>query len=118
MIYSATVDITDNSGKWLAENLKQVQSALLKMATATVSSAKMTVPRKTGELSASGKSKMEGDMTAVARFGSNNVRYAAVQEVGMRNGVPFKHYTTPGTGPYYLRNAGNAVAKKGIKAYL
>lgn len=118
MKYSVSVSVTDNSGKWLAESLEKTQEALLRMAKATVAGAKMTVPKKTGVLALSGKASLEGSDSAVARFGDSDVRYAAVQEVGMRKGVKFTHYTTPGTGPRYLKKAGDAVAKKGIKPYL
>lgn len=38
---------------------------------------------------------------------------AAVQEKKQ-----FSHYTTPGTGPNYLKNGGDAAVQKGIKTYL
>ena len=119
MKYSVSVSVTDSSGKWLAESLEKTQEALLKMAKATVAGAKMTVPRRDGPLGDSGKASLEGNDSAVARFGNTDVRYAAVQELGKRKGAKkFTHYTTPGTGPRYLKKAGDAVAKKGIKPYL
>lgn len=110
---SVSVSVQDNTQAFLEAQQRKIQSALEKMATDAMRSARMTVPRKTGDLSHSGHVEKAGTLGAKAIYGSDKVRYAAKQEV-----TQFKHYTTPGTGPRYLRKAGDAVQKKGIKAYL
>lgn len=114
---TTSVQIEDNSSTWIAKQKQSLLSAAMAMGNAIKSSSAMTVPRDTSTLAKSATVKASGN-TVTVTYGNTNVRYAMVQERGMRNGVPFKHYTTPGTGPHYLENAGNAVAKKGLKAYL
>ena len=63
----------------------------------------MVTPRKTGALR--GTSRIESTDDAVAiTYGGTSAGYAEVQERGIdpRTGAPFRHYTTPGTGPHYL----------------
>lgn len=50
----------------------------------------------------------------VAVFFGEGIPYARYQEYGSE----LWHFTTPGTGPHYLRDAGDSVAKEGIKNYL
>lgn len=38
--------------------------------------------------------------------------YAAVQDKGVRRGRPFQHYTTPGTGPNFVKFGIDEVVKK------
>lgn len=52
-------------------------------------------------------------MTVAVLFGEG-IPYARYQEYGSE----LWHFTTPGTGPHYLRDAGDSVAKEGIKNYL
>lgn len=40
-----------------------------------------------------------------------NKEYAAAQEAGERNGTPFRHYTTPGTGPHWFQHAIDATLR-------
>lgn len=117
MHYEVSVKVEDKTKEWLSLNKDQIQNGLDRMAWVAVANARMTVPRKVGNLALSGHTE-SGNLESKAIFGNTKIRYAAVQELGSRKGIPFKHYTTPGTGPHYLKKAGDAVAKKGIKSYL
>lgn len=89
-------------------------NALSQMAESVLQGAKLTAPRKTGNMRHSGDIQAENNgkkQTIV--FGESGTLYALIQEQKQ-----FKHYTTPGTGPHYLKNAGDAVAKRGIDIYL
>lgn len=116
----SNVEIIDSSANWLAREKAINSKALRKMGMAIVALANAkgvpATPKKTGDLRQSGHIEGMGEEIKVV-FGNNNVRYAAVQEAGERNGVPFKHYTTPGTGPHFLRNAGNTITQKGLQQY-
>lgn len=112
-----SVETTNNFSSWKRSRESEFSRAVTSMGKAIMNNAKMTVPRKSGKLAKSATVKTSGT-SATVTFGSSSVRYAAVQEKGSRNGIVFRNYTTPGTGPHYLENAGDAVAKKGLKAYL
>lgn len=114
---SFTVEITNNGDAWLQKQEITMQRGLRKMGMAVINLAKLTAPKKEGPLRESGHIEGMGN-TIDCVFGDPNVRYAKVQEDGHRGGVYFKHYTTPGTGPHFLENAGNTIAKKGIEPYL
>ncbi len=114
---SFTVEVTDNSASWLQKQEITMQRGLRKMGMAVINLATLTTPRKDGPLRESGHIEGMGN-TIDCVFGDNNVRYAKVQEDGHRGRVYFTHYTTPGTGPNFLENAGNTIAKKGIEPYL
>lgn len=116
----SSVQIIDHSAAWLAKEKVINSKALRKMGMAVVALANAkgvpATPKKTGALRQSGHIEGMGDEISVV-FGNSSVTYAAAQEAGQRDGVPFKHYTTPGTGPHFLKNAGNMITKKGIVTY-
>ena len=117
MATKVTVETTNNFSAWIHAQTNDLISAGRAMGNAIVSGAQMVVPRDTSALANSAKVTNESTLIKVT-FGDASVRYAAVQELGSRKGIPFKHYTTPGTGPHYLEKTGDAVAKKGLKPYL
>lgn len=109
-----TVIVHDSSAKLLKETEQNVKSALKAMADATLQRAQVLAPMKSGELRATGVIEPgEDGYTQKVQFG-NGIPYARYQEFG----DPGWNYTTPGTGPHYLKQAGDAVAKEGIKNYL
>lgn len=55
---------------------------------------------------------------AVAVMFGEGIEYARYQEFGGDGVRVVRHYTTPGTQAHYLRDAGDSVAKEGIKNYL
>ncbi len=109
---SVKVKIEDSSGAWLQQEEIRVGRGLRRMAQDAVNIAKLTAPMKVGNLRDSGHVEGMG-LQVKAVFGDSSVRYAAVQEKKQ-----FSHYTTPGTGPKYLKNGGDAAVQKGIKTYL
>lgn len=116
---SVEVDMQDKSDLWLAVFQKNVESSLQAMADATLSRARMTVPRKNGYLSESGRTDGSG-LERYVIFGNQSVRYAGYQERGMAydGSRIVRHYTTPGTGSRYLQNAFKSVLGEGIQRFL
>ena len=109
--YSATI--------WLDGFKDRVDNAIENMAEAVLARARITVPRKNGDLSDTGR--VEGkDLIYEVIYGNEDVRYASYQERGMAyDGTRVvKHYTTPGTGSHYLFNAFDSVLKEGIRSYI
>lgn len=127
---TVTVDVSGDTEAMLTEKLLNVKSALKAMADATVQRAQMlraggkgnAVPYKTGALQSTGIVEPRGEFEYVAQFGAG-LTYGRYQEFGP-DGYKYTgtktewDYTTPGTGPHYLRDAGDSVAKEGIKNYL
>lgn len=119
---SVTVKIEDNSAAWLQRQTITMQGALRRMGMAIINLAEFTVPKDEDRLAESGHIEGIGN-TIYCVYGDNSVRYAGAQEAGYRTGkngerIVFKNYSTPGTGPHYLKNSGETVVKKGIKQYL
>lgn len=113
------VTITFNAG-WEEKLLQKPQRALRNMGQAIISTATVVTPKKEGPLRKSAHlTGMKNEINVV--FGNVSTKYAMPQEQGWirRNGkiIYFKHYTTPNTGPHYLRNSGVKIAKKGLKVY-
>lgn len=114
-----TVIVHDGSAKLLKETEQNVKSALKAMADATLQRAQVLAPMSNieghaGTLRATGLIEQDNNgYTQKVQFG-NGIPYARYQEFG----DPGWNYTTPGTGPHYLKQAGDAVAKEGIKNYL
>lgn len=118
--YSENLKIEFNSD-WTSDFENRIDIALNNMAETTLSRARMTVPRKTGRLSESGRVVSEKILEKGVVFGNgSDVRYAGYQERGMAldGSRVVRHYTTPGTGSRYLLNAFESVLKEGIKNYL
>lgn len=115
-----SVKVNDASRAWWSSQEVKNQRALIAMANATHAGARITVPKKTNALDKSGRVEGRGNERRVI-FGGRGIAYGAVQERGYREGkngrVYFRHYTTAGTGPHYLQNAGKAAVGKGLLAY-
>lgn len=107
-----SVKIQDNSATWLEQQEGLLSGALRRMAQDAINIATLSNPMKTGKLRQSGHVEGMG-LEIKAVYGSNSVRYAAKQET-----TQFRHYTTPGTGPHFLKKGGDAAVKKGIGTYL
>lgn len=107
--------------------LKQTElnakSALKAMADATLQRAQVLAPMSdieghAGTLRATGLVSVSDDgYKAAVRFG-NGIAYARYQEFGGDGKRVVRNYTTEGTQAHYLRDAGESVAKEGIKNYL
>lgn len=119
--YSAVVSAgyRDSSAYWLKNFESKVENAIESMADSVLARARITVPRKNGDLGNTGRVEGQG-LTRLVIYGDENVRYAGYQERGMRidGSRVVKHYTTPGTGSHYLRNAFESVLKEGIRSYI
>ena len=116
---NVTVIVHDGSAKLLKETEANVKNALKAMADATLQRAVVLAPQSdieghAGTLRTTGLVEIRnGGLETAVQFG-NGIAYARYQEFG----DPGWNYTTPGTGPHYLKQAGDAVAKEGIKSYL
>lgn len=109
-----TVVVHAGSARLLKETELNVKNALKTMADAALQRAQVLAPMKSGELRATGLvESADNGYTQKVQFG-NGIPYARYQEFG----DPGWNYTTSGTGPHYLKQAGDAVAKEGIKNYL
>lgn len=52
------------------------------------------------------------EFSVIVGGGAYGVEYAMVQELGRRAGAaPFRHYTTPGTGPRFIEKAFDATGR-------
>lgn len=117
---ASKVTIKDNSATWLRMKLINCDNALRAMADATIKTSKITAPLLNGPLRNSSRIVRNGPLNYSAMYGGGNVEYAGYQERGMRRDGSHKvrHYTTPGTGAHFLRNAGDVVTKRGLEVYL
>lgn len=121
--YSVDVVVHGDSKTLLAQTKLNVKNALKAMADATLQRAQMLAPMSAieghaGTLRASGLVAESSDgLTVAVRFG-NGIPYARYQEFGGDGVRVVKNYTTEGTQAHYLRDAGNSVAKEGLKQYL
>lgn len=122
---AAKVTIKDGSAAWLRMQLINLDNATRAMADATVKTSKITAPMSAipghkGTLRNSSRIERISPLHYAAMYGGENVPYAGYQERGMRRDGSRKvrHYTTPGTGKHFLKNAGDAIAKQGIGVYL
>lgn len=106
------MQIQDNSTAWLKQEETRVGRGLRQMGQDAINIARMTVPKKTGVLSETGHIEGMGLMIR-AVFGDSSAPYGGIQERKQ-----FQHYTTPGTGPHYLKKGGEAAANKGVGAFL
>lgn len=116
---ASNVQFIDNSVAWLETQTNLLMGALEYMGVSGKNIALITTPMSEngGNLRNSGRVERKGK-TVIISFGNSQVDYAGAQEAGHRGDVYFKHYTTPGTGPHFLKNGMEAAIKKGIKAYL
>lgn len=100
-----------------------IKNALRAMAEATLQRARMLAPMSAiknhaGTLRTSGVIEPEKDgFEQVVQFGAG-IEYARYQEFGGDGRRVVRNYTTPGTQAHYLHDAGESVAKEGIKKYL
>lgn len=100
------------SGSEKLRKLMQIntKNALRAMAEATLQRSRMLAPEATGSLKADGRVEENDEENAVAVvYGSPEVRYARRRH--------YENNLHPDT-KYYLQNAGDVVAKEGIKKFL
>ena len=96
--------------------------AISKMAEAILSTSRMKAPKKDNHLRSSASIRASGQFKRDIVYGQGLERYgkgynyAAYQEY--KEKTAHSRYTTPGTGPHFLEQAGEAIVKKGIGAYL
>lgn len=116
------IQIKTNMDAFINATQKPLIPAMDRMAQAVVSGAKMTCPKSDKNLDKklvkTGRWRGKG-LERTIIFGGNGLKnYAHAQEEGTNGIAIFRNYTTPGTGAHYLKNSGDAVAKKGVKAFL
>lgn len=104
----------DKTMEFINQNTELMDKALGRMAQDIVVIAKIRMPYKGGDLQ---RNTAPERMDELKHRVVVNSEYGAVQEKGQRMSGPgaptkkFKNYTTPGTGPHFLRDAGNQVTK-------
>lgn len=115
---------TDFDDVILTQNAElNAKNALKAMADATLQRAQQLAPMSAieghaGTLRTTGLVSVEdGGFTVAVQFGEG-IDYARYQEFGGDGKRVVRNYTTPGTQAHYLRDAGDSVAKEGIKNYL
>jgi len=108
------VRVVDKSNQFVAENRRQMDSALERMATDIQTIGKVKVPLKSGNLQDQFSTKRLGIMHHQVRVDED---YASYQERGMRKDGSrvVRRYTTPGTGKNFLKGAGQQVAPRAIQ---
>lgn len=97
---------------YAAVQLQNLKNARRAMGDAVLSRSRITAPEDTHQMVRSATVKEQGD-SVVVEYGASGTEYAGVQE-----GKQFRHYTKAGSGPHFLENAGDSVAKQGIKPFL
>lgn len=122
--YTVTLSIDTSGLDSLAKMArKNISEALYAMATATVQRTNFmapAIPYKTGNLYRSGRVDNDSELEKSAVFGNEIVPYARFQEYGGDARRVVRHYTprSPEAGAGYLKNAGDSVAKEGIRRFL
>lgn len=112
--------VIDNILGFVRNNGNAMDRALNRMAVDIERQAKSRVPVSAtlamgnkrgggGHLRASGTHRKQGFLKYIVEF---NKEYAAFQEWGGDGKRIVRHYTTPGTGKFYLRDAGRNIAGK------
>lgn len=100
------VQVTDNTPELINAFTQRASTFLRVACDALVDEATPNTPKKEGNLSRD-VLKTVGGLKATVEW---RKVYASVQEQGSRSGIPFRHYTTPGTGPKFAENAANRIA--------
>lgn len=105
--------ITDKIHQWAEKNIDAMDRALNRLSVDVERAAKNRVPVSAGggQLKSSGSHRKAGILKYVVEF---NKEYARFQEFGGDEKRVVRNYTTPGTGKFYLRDAGASVAKKAV----
>lgn len=120
--YSVSCSVSFDTDSILSMAKANISEALTAMATATVQRAKMLAPMSNletrGDLRNSGRVDEVSQLEKAAVFGNEIVPYARYQEFGGDGKRVVRNYTTPGTQAHYLKEAGDSVAREGIKKYL
>lgn len=105
-----SVRVIDNTKAFMAKVDLAVDEALGWMARDIEIIAKVkNVPVKTGALQASIRHQQVGKKHW--KVSADKV-YARAQEFGSNGRQVFRHYSKPGTGPHFLKNAGDIVTRK------
>ncbi len=88
------------------------KAALSAMGDATLSRSRITAPKRTKKMVSAATVERNQNSVEVV-FGKSGTEYASVQELRQH-----KNYTTPNTGPHFLKNAGDSVKKQGIDHFM
>lgn len=107
------IRIRNNMASFVRHNTDMMEEMLGRMAQDIMQIAKINVPLRTGDLHQSGKQEHVKRLHWKVSFGTTSTtqQYALIQE----RGRGMSHYTTPGTGPKYLENAGNKIQARKIQ---
>ena len=113
------VTLDDRTGAWFGGKMNNIKVGLNTMGKSIVSRAKMTVPKKSGNLKKSDRVEVRGNVCIVS-LGGGSIKYGDYQERGLRKDGTrvVKHYTTAGTHAQYLQQAGLSVVKEGLRKWL
>lgn len=106
---------TSTSNKWLFSETRVLKRAQRQMAASIQTRAVMLAPRLTGDLRQDGRIRDNSDGSTSVIFGSKNVPYARIQELGGKTG---RNYAATITGKHYLQKAGDSMAKENVKKYV
>lgn len=98
--------IINNINQFVQKNATAMDRGLARAAVDIERLAKAKVPVDKGQLKASGRHIKVGFMKYRTEF---NKEYAAFQEFGGDSTRTVRKYTTPGTGKFFLKNAGDTV---------
>lgn len=102
---SVSVKIIDRSSAWWAIEKLNLDNAVNAMATTILSDARAKAPYDTGALRSDGRVERDGDLARSVHFGDARVPYARRRH--------FENKKNPQT-LYYLRIAGDNVARQGL----
>jgi len=93
---------------------RAIEIALLDIGQQILDMADETVPEKSGALRESGRvidPVKNGDTwTLIVRYGNEQVEYAFFVHFNIPSPPELKNYSRPNSGPFFLQNAGDAIA--------
>lgn len=119
---NSKVKVEDHVNEFLSQHDRALKGAIARIAKDILRLSQQRVPRKEGTLWSSGQvEKGTGDLEVYVSYGNDGSKasdYAAVQERGFssRSGQ-FRNYTTVGSGPNYLKDAGDRIESQSF-AYI
>jgi hypothetical protein len=96
-----------------------LKDALVEEAELIGAVSQQVAPRKTGAMRGTARIDDTDENLVSVTYGGESAPYAAVQERGInpRTGAPFVAYTTPGTGPHYLKTGFDGVVASQLQAF-
>lgn len=112
-----SVTIKDYSSSWLNKTNASLSQAIQSMCLSIKNTSQLVVPKDSKALTRSARIERIDNDTMAVSYGKG-LAYARYQEFGGDGRRVVRNYTTPGTHAHFLKQSGDAVAKRGIKEFI